>query len=152
MGRPCSLCAHVLRPQAEEELLRGASVRTVAALTGVSKSAVAGHRNRCMTQAIQKASEPRMIERSDKLMRRLDALLAKALEVATRAEKRKNDGLLLKALNDARSTLRVMGEFIGARAEPPRVQNSYTIVFEGGRPVAKELPAGEVVEVHAEQS
>lgn len=152
MGRPCSLCSHVLRPQAEEELLRGASVRTVAALTGVSKSAVAGHRNRCMTHVIQKATEPRIMERSDKLMRRLDMLLATALAVASRAEKKRNDGLLLKALRDARDTLKVMGEFTGAKAEPPRVQNSYTIVFEGGRPVAKELPAGEVIEVHAEQS
>ena len=151
MGRPCSLCTHVLRSQAEEELLRGASVRTVAALTGVSKSAVAGHRNRCMTQAMQKACERPPIERSNHLIRRLDALLAKALDVATRAEKRKNDGLLLKALNDARATLKLMGELTGAKAEPPRVQNSYTIVFDGGRPVARELPA-EVFEVHAEQN
>jgi hypothetical protein len=141
-----------LRPQAEEELLRGASVRTVAALTGVSKTAVASHRNRCMADKIRKAAEPRLMDRPNQLLRRLDALLAKALDVATRAEKRRKDGLLLKALGDARATLKLMGEFTGAKAEPPRVQNSYTIVFEGGRPVAKELPAGEVIEVHAEQS
>lgn len=147
MAMTCTVCRHSDRQAIDSALLSGASVRHVAAQFGLKKSTVGEHRLRCMggsvTRAVQEHKEREQVHLGDQLLHKLDGLLNEALAVARRAKRRRDDALLLKALSEARDTVRLMGDFTGVKPEPPpRV--SYQIVFEAGRPVAR--PA-EVIDV-----
>lgn len=142
----CSICANDTRRRAiDDALIAGRSVRAIEAEFGVPKSTVHLHKARCLKALIVKTAEERNQGRGNELLDKLDGLLKKAMDVVKRAEKGGNDALVLKALNEARDTVRLIGDFTGARPEPPpRV--SYEIIFQAGRPVARQA---EVIEIPA---
>jgi hypothetical protein len=147
----CRICANKERSAIDERLVAGRGVREVAAEFGFSKSSVHRHRTNCLKRLLTKAdsSQSRELRRADQLLGKLDKLLKEALSVARRAKRGGDDALLLKALNEARDTVRLMGEFTGAKVEPaPKTQTNYVIVFEGGRPVMKKAE-GEIIEARA---
>lgn len=151
MPMTCRICADPKRKEFDELLIAGRSPLSVAAQFGFSKSSAYRHRDACLKRLLTKAnrSRPAELRRGDQLLEKLDRLLKEALAVAHRAKRDRNDPLLLKALNEARATVATMGEFTGAKYEPPPVQNTnYILVFEGGRPVMRKS-AAEAIEIPA---
>jgi hypothetical protein len=148
MSKPCPLCVHPRRAEIESSLLAGKTVREIGRELRISKTSVGVHRSRCMRLAIQAAQQSRQAAKGGELLSKLDGLLQQAMDVAQRARAEGNDKLLLTALREARETVRTMGEFSGAKTEAPKLQTSYTIIFEGGRPVTKALP-GRIIEAEA---
>jgi hypothetical protein len=141
----CSICGNPERRRAVDDgLLAGKGVRQIGTELGIPKSTVHNHKSRCVKPLLAKAAIDAGRTGND-LLKKLDNLLKEALDVAKRAKAKGNDTLLLKALNEARDTVRLMGDFTGAKPEPP-TRISYQIVFEAGRPVAK--PA-DVIDVPA---
>jgi len=134
----CKICRREDRETIDGALLRGEPERFVAEQFGLKKSTVHTHRARCVRTAIHDALERRHAEMGDGLLADLDFLLQKALAVVERAERRRRDPLLLKAIGQSLDVLRLRADLTGAKPEPPpRV--SYQIVFEAGRPVARPV-------------
>ena len=114
----CSICANEARRRAvDDALLAGKGVRQIQAELGIPKSTVHNHKTRCVRPLVSKAASEAGRSGND-LLKKLDSLLKEALDVAKRAKENGNDTLLLKALNEARDTVRLMGDFTGAKPEP----------------------------------
>lgn len=131
----CSICQRPDHEQIDAEIVAGRSVRAVAAAFGVPKSTIGLHKTRCLVATLAEAAARR---HGDELLDQLDFLVETSLGVVARAEARKKDALLLKAVSATCDVLKLKASLTGMKPEPaPRV--SYSIVFDGGR--ARAVPA-----------
>ncbi len=139
-GPNCKICRRADREAIDLALTRGETERATAEQFGLAKGTVHRHRSRCIRRAITDAIERQHVQMGDSLLKMIDYLLEKVLVVVARAEGRRKDLLLLKAIGQSLDVLRLRADLTGARPEPaPRM--NYQIIFEAGRPVARVIEA-----------
>lgn len=76
-GRPCSACCDPRRPELDEALVRGDSLRDIAGRFGTSKSALARHRPHVGT-ALVRAAERKGERFEESLLQKVERLEADA--------------------------------------------------------------------------
>ncbi|RVN00449.1 hypothetical protein CN120_23460 [Sinorhizobium meliloti] len=90
MSRACSVCCHPSRPEIERRLVSGVAIRAIASQYGVSRSAVARHRNH-LRSMLAEATEIRRVQdlvRSTDLLLQVSDMEAAAIELFNDARRR----------------------------------------------------------------
>lgn len=121
MGRTCTICSHPRRNEIESDLLAQVSYRDIAARHGVSPSALTRHMDGHISEALIAVKAKRddadalsLLAQTDALLRKVEAILDKALE----------DGkstTALAAIREARGMLELRGKVTGELREAPSV-------------------------------
>lgn len=120
MPRLCSVCSHPERAEIEKALVtRFDSFRTIANRFGLSKAALIRHKAEHLPGHLLKAKELAEIASADDLLREMQSLQRRTLEILENAE---NQKVGLAAIAQARANIELMGELIGTLAHQPTIQ------------------------------
>jgi hypothetical protein len=117
----CSACAHEKRAEIDRALLGGASLRDVAGQFGLSKSAVARHKDEHIPETLAKSKQAQEAARADDLLAQVKALQAKTVQTLLKAEKDGDGRLVLAAVREARGNLELLAKLLGELDERPVV-------------------------------
>jgi hypothetical protein len=137
MSKACGICESTKHEEIDAALLSGLSLRVAAQRFGFSKSRLHGHTQKCIREAIVKASEGRLRERGDQLLSQIRGLQKKTLEVLGQAEEAGDVKAILACIREARENLELEGKLlgqIGAASRPATVNAvAVKIVYEDPR-------------------
>ncbi len=111
MSPRCSICDHRQRGEIDRALVEGGSVRDVARRFGIGRNAVHRHRKGGhIAEALAKASEAADVARGDDLLTRVRGLEGRALRILDRAERAGDLRVALRAIAEARSTIKLLAD------------------------------------------
>lgn len=119
MANPCSICPHDARAEIDRGLVKGESIRSMAARHGVSASAIRRHRDAHLRTALARAVEE---ERLDVDVHRLTSwahgLQTRTLVLLERAEELDDLGNARGLIREARENLGLLGRLAGVLDGP----------------------------------
>jgi hypothetical protein len=113
MPRVCTVCRHPDLEAIDKALVAGEPLRNIAERTGTSATALFRHKADHIPALLVKAQEAGEVARADSLLDHLLNLLAKAMDILTKAGKAGDLRTALMAIREARSTLEVVGKVTG---------------------------------------
>jgi len=105
----CSVCSHNDRSTIDSHLLqKDISLRQLESMYGVSRSALARHKDKHLSNSLIKAKGSEAIADSDFLLSQLQDLQARTLKILGAAEKEGNARIALQAVKELREILKVL--------------------------------------------
>lgn len=113
MPRKCTVCGHDARETIDAELVRGSSVRSIAAQYRLSKSAVARHSREHIPQSLAKAAEAEAVTSADDLLSQVRDLHEEARGVLEEAKTKKDLRAANGAIREALRCLSLLGQLVG---------------------------------------
>jgi hypothetical protein len=126
----CSICSRGKRAAVDADLAAGRSLRTIAGTHGLSKDAVARHRDGCLTTDVRTALEAEHSEREQgesadrgaTVLRQIEGLLTETRGILADAKEEGKGSVALGAVGRALECLTLIAKLTGELDERPRVQ------------------------------
>ena len=143
MARPCTICTHPNRREIDRLLVTGASTyRNIAKQFGVSISALTRHKDNHIPKLVQAAQEVAGVQaatQGDELLTELEALRKRTMEILFKAEKAGELRTALRAIREARETLKTQADLSLTREMEERLDELEAMLKlneSGGRSVS----------------
>ena len=130
MPRTCSVCTHDNRPLVERALVAGEPLRSISSRTGLTRQALARHRDGHMPAALLKAQEVEEVADADDLLAQVQRLHARTLAIPSDAERRGDQRTALQAVREARGNLELVAKLYALLASAAAEQPTIRIVDE----------------------
>jgi transposase-like protein len=121
MPRPCTVCAHSDLDAIDAALVAGGSLRDIARRFGLSKDAVARHRDEHLPAALTEARDAEDAARADDLLAQVRQLQVRAHRILDRAEQTGDLRTALGAIREARGNLELLAKLLGELNDQPTV-------------------------------
>lgn len=114
MPRPCTICSHARRAEIDAALVAGqAPNTTIAALFGVTESAIRRHAREHLPAALTKAQEAQEVAQADDLLGQVQNLQSRTLAILKTAEATGDLRIALQAIAQARNNLELLARLLG---------------------------------------
>jgi len=114
MPPTCSICKHKARPQMDEALLRGESLRHIAKQFRVGPTSLFRHSRSHIAAAVAKAHEAGEVANADSLLAKVKTLELEAQGIGKKAEAAGDLRTALVAVRELARQVELMGRLIGA--------------------------------------
>lgn len=124
MPQQCSICAHPDRQGIDRDLVGGATLRDIARRHGLSKDAVARHKNRHLTETMADAvaaQKVELVEHGGTLVSEANSLLSEAKTLMQEARTAEKRGQAIQAINAAGRLIELLAKLEGAIASAATV-------------------------------
>lgn len=112
MPPTCRICPREDRERIDADLIAGRALRDIAGQTGTSKSALDRHKEH-VSARMSKAADAREVTEGGRLLRKLEALEARASRLLDDAERTGQLAPAASLLRELRELLKVFGEISG---------------------------------------
>ena len=120
MALNCSVCIHDERAAIDAALIMSRSLRDVAGQFGLSKSAVARHKEHLPADLVQ-ARQAEEIAHADNLLDQVNRIHGATLAILEQAERTGNLRIALTAVREARGNLELLAKLLGELNTQPTV-------------------------------
>lgn len=121
MPRACTVCTHEERDAIDAALVGGGLNRAVARQYGLSKDAVARHRDEHLPVALTAAKGAEDAARADDLLAQVRQLQVRAHRILEKAEATGDLRAALGAIREARGNLELLAKLLGELNDQPTV-------------------------------
>ena len=124
MGRQCTVCAHKDLDEINKLLLCSDSYRDLARQFGLSKDALARHKESHIPEELLKSNDIQEIAKADVLLVQLGEIREKTLSLLDKAEQAADTrvyGAPVAYLREAREQIKLIAELEGRLASQPQV-------------------------------
>jgi len=122
MGRACTVCEHPDRRAIDEALVRGESMRALAARYGtVGRMSLVRHRKEHLPELLAKAYEAERVAEADKLLMDIRRIQTRTLLMLQEAESSGDLRTALAAVREARNNIALLAELRGQLDRRPVV-------------------------------
>ncbi|NBJ15548.1 MAG: hypothetical protein FNP40_08210 [Dehalobacter sp. 4CP] len=124
MGRQCTVCAHKDLEEINKLLLCSDSYRNLARQFGLSKDALARHKESHIPTELLKSNDIQEIAKADVLMAQLEEIREKTLSLLDKAEKAADTrvyGAPVAYLREVREQIKLLAELEGRLAAQPQI-------------------------------
>ncbi len=124
MGRQCTVCAHADLEEINKLLLCSDSYRAIARQFGLSKDALARHKESHIPKELLKSNDIQEIAKADALLAQLGEVREKTLSLLDKAEKAADTrvyGAPVAYLREVREQIKLLAELEGRLASQPQI-------------------------------
>ena len=124
MGRQCTVCAHKDLEEINRLLLCSDSYRDIARQFGLSKDALARHKESHIPKELLKSNDIQEIAKADALLVQLGEVREKTLSLLDKAEKAADTrvyGAPVAYLREVREQIKLLAELEGRLASQPQI-------------------------------
>jgi hypothetical protein len=124
MGRQCTVCAHADLEEINKLLLCSDSYRAIARQFGLSKDALARHKESHIPKELLKSNDIQEIAKADALLAQLGEVREKTLSLLDKAEKAADTrvyGAPVAYLREGREQIKLLAELEGRLASQPQI-------------------------------
>ena len=124
MGRQCTVCAHKDLEEINKLLLCSDSYRDLARQFGLSKDALARHKESHIPTELLKSNDIQEIAKADVLLVQLEEIREKTLSLLDKAEKAADTrvyGAPVAYLREVREQIKLLAELEGRLASQPQI-------------------------------
>lgn len=124
MGRQCTVCAHADLEEINKLLLCSDSYRAIARQFGLSKDALARHKESHIPKELLKSNDIQEIAKADALLVQLGEVREKTLSLLDKAEKAADTrvyGAPVAYLREVREQIKLLAELEGRLASQPQI-------------------------------
>lgn len=119
--RTCTVCRHPDERAINLALITGRAFREIAGQFGISKSALARHRIRCIPKDLVQARESRKVAEADMLLAEVCNLQRRATKILVQAEQAGDLRTALSAIREARGSVELLARLAGELRETTQV-------------------------------
>lgn len=114
MPRRCTSCDHPQVAQIDAALVTNREpVSTIATRYNLAPTSVDRHRRNHLPAKLVKAHDAAEVLSADKLLEKVETLMAQAQEILQSAKAKKNNGEAIRAIRESRECLKLYGRMIG---------------------------------------
>ena len=121
MGRTCTVCAHKDLDEINRLLLCSDSYRDIARQFGLSKDALARHKESHIPATLVKAEDIKEIAKAGNLLDDIQGLREKSTKILERAEQAGDLKTALLGIREARSCLELLAKVEGQLRDGPQI-------------------------------
>lgn len=125
MPRMCSICIHKERSSIDAQVLAQVPYEKIARQFGVSKTALSRHRSTHLAARMTEAMSKRKAEEELDLIRFVDDLRRRSLDILDRAEVSNSQAICLGAIREARESIKLLAQLTNQLATDKPVTNIF---------------------------
>jgi hypothetical protein len=127
MTQVCTICASPHRADIDRGLIRGESMRSLAARYGTGRESIRRHRQEHLSELLLRAYDSDEQARADGLLADIERIRESAFDLLDRAERAHDWRARVAAIRECRENVRILGELHG-RLEASRANVSINLV------------------------
>jgi hypothetical protein len=116
MPRVCLICTHSDRALIEQGMIDNVPYRNIAKQFGISKPSISRHKKH-MGQALAKSKDAKEIANGDRLIKQLEHLQSKTIDILNQAEEQADRRTALSAIREARGNIELIAKLLGELRE-----------------------------------
>ena len=146
MAQICTICRHQKRAEIDHALLNGESLRTLAARTGTSSTALHRHRKSHIAAGMVSSKQVADEVSADTLWDRLKTLNRETSAILSEARASGNQVIALQAIARAEKQLELEARLLGELSESTRIAVGVTVETPQKYPYDLSLLSGEELE------
>ncbi len=125
MPKMCSICIHQERSSIDAQILAQVPYGKIAEEFGISKTALSRHRSTHLASKVAEAMSKRKADEELDLIRFVDDLRRRSLDILDRAEASNSQAICLGAIREARESIKLLAQLTNQLATDKPVTNIF---------------------------